>query len=300
MKILFKKLIFFAILVATLYGLSAYIILHSPSVTEPTFYNMKNRLLQQVPSPKIIVVGGSSVLFGIDSTILEKNTAIPVVNLGGTADYGLKFMLEEVRRYSNQGDIVILSPEYELMNNKNQYYGGNEVIMIATKNIEASKNITDLQQKLYLFTKIPALLFPRFFFASDPSNLPITDKGNLDWDRASSRKNLKLNQFTASNLPLNKFILSELIEFREHMGSRGVKLVITPPYIPETAYLKHKTSLDRVYRQLASAGFTLLSTPNAAVLSEQLFFDTMYHPNVVGRMIRSENTSRDLQNSMKN
>lgn len=67
--------------------------------------------LCSIDEPKIVVVGGSSVAFGLDSKMLEEATGMPVVNFGLYADLGTKLMMDLSRANINRGDIIILAPE---------------------------------------------------------------------------------------------------------------------------------------------------------------------------------------------
>lgn len=60
---------------------------------------------------KIVIVGGSSVAFGIDSEIIEEYTEMPVVNFGLYAALGTKLMLDLSRSGIGSGDIVLITPE---------------------------------------------------------------------------------------------------------------------------------------------------------------------------------------------
>ena len=42
----------------------------------------KDRLIRNTPSPKIILVGGSNLAFGIDSKAIEDSLGLHVVNMG--------------------------------------------------------------------------------------------------------------------------------------------------------------------------------------------------------------------------
>ena len=74
---------------------------------------MKRERLKTAGSPKIVVIGGSSVAFGIDSKIAEKELGMPVVNFGLYAAIGLKPMLELSLGGIGKGDIVVIAPEYD-------------------------------------------------------------------------------------------------------------------------------------------------------------------------------------------
>lgn len=67
--------------------------------------------LRATEEPKIVVIGGSSVAFGLDSPMIEEHLAMPVVNFGLYANLGTKVMLDLSRAGIGEGDIVILAPE---------------------------------------------------------------------------------------------------------------------------------------------------------------------------------------------
>src|SRR5687768_14997237 len=77
----------------------------------------KDRLIRKTPSPKIILVGGSNLAFGIDSKMMQDSLRMPVVNMGLYAKLGLKYMLAQVQPYIGPGDVVVVVPEYD------QFYG---------------------------------------------------------------------------------------------------------------------------------------------------------------------------------
>ncbi len=73
----------------------------------------KYERLHSIDEPKIVVVGGSSVAFGLDSKALERYTGMPVVNFGLYAALGTKLMLELSEGGIGKGDIVVIAPELD-------------------------------------------------------------------------------------------------------------------------------------------------------------------------------------------
>ncbi|MBN2405878.1 MAG: hypothetical protein JXE06_09885 [Coriobacteriia bacterium] len=75
----------------------------------------KSRRLDEAPSPRVVFVGGSSLAFGLNSGVVaeELDGAYHPVNMGLHAGMGLEFELNMARCGIKQGDIVVLSPEYE-------------------------------------------------------------------------------------------------------------------------------------------------------------------------------------------
>ena len=58
-------------------------------------YNHKQRLLNEVPSPRIIFMGGSNTAFGINSRMVEDSLKLPVINHGLHGGIGLRFPMTE-------------------------------------------------------------------------------------------------------------------------------------------------------------------------------------------------------------
>ncbi len=83
----------------------------------------KNEMLDKTPSPKIIIIGGSSASFGFNSEKLAKAYHMPVINTGLSRLLGLRFMVENVKPYIRQGDIVIFAGEYHCFNSPDDFYG---------------------------------------------------------------------------------------------------------------------------------------------------------------------------------
>ena len=69
--------------------------------------------LKDTDGKKVVVIGGSSVAFGIDSKLFERETGLPLVNFGLYASIGLKPMLDLSLGELGGGDIVVIAPEYD-------------------------------------------------------------------------------------------------------------------------------------------------------------------------------------------
>jgi len=88
----------------------------TPAVYTDTFVGAlgaKYDRLRAAGEGKIVVVGGSSVAFGIDSAILAEYTGRPVVNFGLYSALGTKMMMDLSLAGIEAGDVVVLAPELE-------------------------------------------------------------------------------------------------------------------------------------------------------------------------------------------
>ena len=88
--------------------------LRLPEQYGQTYYaTMKLKLdrLGDTPGARLVVIGGSSTAFGIDSKIAEAELGMPCVNFGLYAAFGLKVMLDLSLADLHEGDIVVIAPE---------------------------------------------------------------------------------------------------------------------------------------------------------------------------------------------
>ena len=69
----------------------------------------KQERLASLGSPKVVLVGGSNVTFGLDSPLLEEALCRPVVNMTIHASLGFRFMVEQLDGGLGKGDLVSLS-----------------------------------------------------------------------------------------------------------------------------------------------------------------------------------------------
>ncbi len=68
----------------------------------------KHARLNNTPSPKVVLVGGSNLHYGINSRMLQDSLGLPVVNMGLQHSLGLRYMYNEVRESLHSGDVLML------------------------------------------------------------------------------------------------------------------------------------------------------------------------------------------------
>lgn len=72
---------------------------------------IKHQRLETLTSPKVVLIGGSNLHYGINTKMLEDSLEIPVVNMGIQQSIGLTYMFNEVKDELNAGDILLISIE---------------------------------------------------------------------------------------------------------------------------------------------------------------------------------------------
>ena len=117
-------------------------------------YLVKEQLAAEAPTPRCVILGGSSAWFGFESGILEKALGQRVINLGTHAEVPLEFQLWQAERLARHGDTVLLADElgyYWPHEHPYTTYAATEVVMMAP---EFWRQIS-LREKYELLVAVP-------------------------------------------------------------------------------------------------------------------------------------------------
>ena len=71
------------------------------------------QLAEQSPGPRLLVVSGSSGLFGINAAEIERETGYPTFNLSTHAALLLDYRLDQLKKIVRPGDTLLFAWEYE-------------------------------------------------------------------------------------------------------------------------------------------------------------------------------------------
>ncbi len=264
----------------------------------------KHKLLKITPSPRIILIGGSNLAFGLDSEMLEKELNYQAINMSLHADLGLKLMINEVKPYIKEHDIVVIIPEYE------HFFGdffdgdGVELVGLLDVNPVLIKYLT-INQLHKIICNIP-LLFKckinslKYMVKLDHFSESIYYRSafNKNGD-AVSHLDKKADAFT-KNPPLAKKINTRAIVFLNNFCSYANKYGATVyfcfPSFSISEYRENQSQISYLEKELKNnLKIQILNSPEDCLFSEDNLFDTSYHMNREGRKIRT----RELIDSLK-
>lgn len=268
----------------------------------------KDRLIRNTPSPKIILVGGSNLAFGIDSKAIEDSLGLHVVNMGLYAKLGLKYMLAQVRPYIKQGDVVVVVPEYD------QFYGDyangdntlNTALLYApTDRIPdfiRSYSIVDVvlrprvenARRSFLRAFAAAVGKEDVLFPPDTNTVYNRRSFNQYGDAVSHLNKAGMNPdsiFVKPLPPLKEFNRGTLKDLNAIASkSKEVKAhayFLFPSYI-DRSYVINVAAIDSLKRKIAGGmSMPIVGGPKDFVMPKQYFFDTRYHLNREGRYLRT-------------
>jgi hypothetical protein len=264
----------------------------------------KDRLIRTTASPKIILVGGSNLAFGIDSRVMQDSLRMRVVNMGLYAKLGLRYMLAQVKPYVRRGDIVVIVPEFD------QFYGtfseGDATLNTALLYAPADR-IGDFVKS---YSVIDVVLRPRAenvrraFLEASADAFGVKDKyfppdTNPVYNRHSfnqfgdvvshlGKKSMSPDSIYVGQLPpaktFSRRTLDELNDIGDVARARRAHAYFLFPSYMDRAHDANALAITWLRQRLASAmRIPILGRPDDFVYPANWFFDTRYHLNATGR-----------------
>ncbi len=252
----------------------------------------KHQSAKKITTPKILLAGGSNLVFGIDSEQLTAALGKPVLNLGLHAQLGLSFILNELKDVATQGDVIILSIEHimPLEGNKKlqqmvAYYHPKALTYSSGKQKSLRNTFLNnhhihykktMMQYLNLEKKDPIYTRGTFNSYGDGTNhLTMTLPNKL-----GSKTQISTDKGAEIKL---------LNDFYTYTQQKGITVLFSYGAYAKSEYLKNKkivTQFDEQIRQ--HLHIAIISSATDFVYPDAYFFDSVYHLNKKGRTIHTQ------------
>lgn len=257
----------------------------------------KQMLLQNTPSPKIVVVGGSSAPYAVISQKVQDAFGMPCINLGATAYLGIEFYLAQMKGCIGQGDIIILAPEYSMYQNAIDY----STVWMAVEN------------HWPVMKKLPLRYYPPMAAAyadyagyklrqkkSTPQNesyeAQYAAAGYGPWgDITTERDNILEKKYNTEDLwtvdasVADEWVIRQLNRFARYAKAQGAEVYLTFAPFNRLALQNGLAGVQALEnRLLQECQIPWLGSLTQGVLSENLFYDSNNHLNSRGAELRTE------------
>ena len=274
------------------------------------FANKYDRLYE-TEGKKIILIGGSSLPFGLRSDLIEEELGgdYTVVNFGLYATLGTKFMMDTAKKAIAEDDIVILCPE--LFTQTYSLYFNPEAVLQATDG--ASDMLAHLPPKdqLSLFYNYYKFAFDKIEYAKtettpDPIGIYRADSFNEYGDIEVEREHNIMNNAYDENMLIvtddtlldQDFIdyVNDYVQYAENLGA-----TIYFNYSPTnaSAIRSSRVAREAFEKKLAAAlDCELLGSIEDYLIDERYFYDTNFHLNSAGAVYFSRLLSLDLKEKL--
>ena len=260
----------------------------------------KDSLLSNVPSPRIIFIGGSNLSFGLNSRMIKDSLKFNPVNTAIHARIGLEYMMDNTLTKIKSGDIAVVAPEYEQFYDKFAY-GGEELLSMI---IDVSpSNIMKLRYKQWhnIYNYIPKYSLSKFspseYFGFSESNIYSVSSFNEFGDVFTHWKLPKEEIQSTSSLGniFNYSIISDLKNFEKKLIEKGAVLYVTFPGYQATSFERCELQITKIETALKSNGFNILGNPEKYEIPDEMMFNSIYHLSKRGVDYRTNLLISDLR-----
>ena len=326
-------------IVAPLLFLCAYAVWTPPVYDETPNAELADKFayLYSVEGPKVVLISGSSMAYGMDSALLSERVGMPVVNFGLYASLGSRLMLDLSRDAIGEGDIVVFAPEtdsqaYSLFfsaRNTLQALDADHAMLFKID----SDNYPSLWGGLWEFCQ-GKLEYLRKGEKPDVSGTAMrrsnfNEYGDLDTElfprNGLVQKMRRLGYDNTTPIRLSASIVSDdfvsfFNEYVKEMEKKGARVyfsfspmnrgaIVAPDYV----YVKGTVSFPRLtddevkgyadaflsdLEELFDCAF--ISDPNDYIMEPKYFYDTNFHLNNDGVPVRTNQLADDILAALGN
>jgi len=270
----------------------------------------KHRHVAATPRPRLLLVGGSGLAFGIHSDLLQQ--AFPgyaPTNFGLHAGMGLDFILADSLREVNQGDVVLLCLEFEIWpvfrNTKELWEAllcrpgttiGVNKRWLADDGLGFIGHVTS--KGIKNISGSPPRDQPGLYSAES-----FNEYGDMVGHRGLPLIRPMIDGDSRSTEPLgceNEEQLPTVRNFVSACERRGATVIILLPPVPAPLFELHQTDIAHyLARQREVFGDRVISRLEELPTDENLFFDGINHMTWEGGIQRTQALIRHLNASGK-
>jgi hypothetical protein len=260
----------------------------------------KMHLLDSVPSPRLILMSGSSMAFGVDSDLLSRELEIPVVNASLHFKLGSRFMMDQLKASIRKGDIVLITLEYVIKSK-----GSCEEKLMAADFYPPAKNwihFTSFSEEVGAYTTHRLadfkLLMGEIWSGTRTRPISIDDTTSVFFRKCFAKNGDLLGHL---NNPQPKFDVPEIsneVEFSKQINDlndfelfakqKGVQVFFTFPSYVESGFERNMSVIKKIEQQYRdNLKFPILGSPENSIMDDRFFYDNPFHLNAQGRKIFS-------------
>jgi hypothetical protein len=286
----------------------------------------KYRRLEDKSRPRIILVGGSNLAFGIMSGQLAAHYDYTPVNLGLHAGTGLKLWLNMVQEHVRQGDLVLIVPEYRVMTDRRMFNGVEKQLdelvrvwpeterFLEPSALVRAKRFAD-ERALGRLHDVVNAAWRRVWRQRRPA-APTTPaspdtvaaksvyvrSGFNDYGDLTSHYGEPVNQARSKRLRFqfteaaSAYGIDYLNAFAQYCQKRGAQVFFAYSPVSEDSFADFRPAFEAWHRHLRDKlAFPVLHGPEVSVFPDELFFDTPSHLTGEGALRRTKMLVKALE-----
>lgn len=289
-------------------------------------YQYKDFRAKNIKEKKVIILAGSNSLFGINSELIEQKTGFPVLNLACHAGLDIDYLYYILKKHIKEGDIVVLPLEFEYyskMGKTTDWFSNNMIawgkdyltqlpledfatFLVSTEPKRVLEGVveqieTDKKNKIFTQHEIIKQLEDLWAKEGEKwrgySFKSLNKFGDINADQPVVYKNDM--HYINDNIQVSSHFLDVYKKVNKLVKQYHGTIYLTYPVTLKNKLfdLSQKESQNRIMNLEALLKQHDIDIQcNAALfnLDRVYFFNTHYHPNKYGALIRSENLAECL------
>lgn len=265
-------------------------------------YERKMAFASEVQAPhRLLITGGSGAHYTINSKVIEQGLGIPVMNLGLDGPIGLDVILPSILPQVRKGDVVLLVPEYLILQAKDGMgdRSGQFGVAIGKPGLGNVQPKTLAQDILMLgnptlrgVTKSTVDLVKEGKFTGYYSD-PVNERG--DPTETKYRTSAEWWQLPIKE-PATKHAINSIAKFKQEVEARGGTLILSLPWVYGSRDEKSIKNVKKTAEEFAKIAPTIYAKDTLNIKTDsELFADTHYHLKPEARIIRSKQIVQELK-----
>lgn len=253
------------------------------------------------PLPRLILVGGSNLAFGVDSRLIEDSLGVVVVNMGLHGGVGIRYLLNDVIPHLRPTDILVVAMEYG-----NFFSGGNGEPETLPQFLAAVgwQNLRKLNARQWAIVaaglpRLAAVNAKRLIYASlgHPWDKPAADSifsyaasGFNSWGDEVSHWRLPAEKIEPSKRVAASSVNQDFMNWLDDAlasceNREGVQVLMLPPVCPQSHF--NCCYDESIVKGLAHLGRHYVVPPQAMVVPDSCSYNGGYHVNREGVVMAS-------------
>ena len=293
-------------LVAGVFFFLAYRQLGAPTAESAWTWQLverKSEIARTIQTNKLLIAGGSSVLFGISAETIEKETGVASVNMGTHAVLPMAYHIRILKEFLRPGDTALLALEYEQYDWDERKLDELYVDYLLARDQKFFLSLP-LSKQIEIFIQTPVDRIQRGLKARNRTPGPILSSvytaTNLNSHGDQTGHFRALRPARASFDQFRGILVSgfnrraagrkTLQEFAGWCRTNHIQLLATFPNRATNNVFKSQV-IERVQADFntfyQSINVPLLGTVSESTLPEDEFFDTVYHLTAEGQHART-------------
>ncbi|MEX2214431.1 MAG: hypothetical protein WD768_09905 [Phycisphaeraceae bacterium] len=253
--------------------------------------NQKHVLAESIPSPRIIIAGGSNTLALIDGKDLREGTGYHPISMGLYFGVGLDFMLAEAADVARPGDVLLLSLEPEHFSDPRSE---NDTLMQLVLTRPDNARYLPLSYMRFFGDNFLDMFFQftgnrfRALLRRNKGKYIVDEFGILKYPDTAPSPYETPDLNTRRHMPIDPALIDAQIDKINRVvrecNANGVRVVLVMSPFDEAIH-RFDAAFFKVFEKHLAERYEgiLLARPEESLWPAEYFFDSPHHLNHVGR-----------------